>query len=56
VIGALFFGVINNALTVVHISPFFQMVIQGVVILAAIISNTVIDRNTQMKLVARRKI
>jgi rhamnose transport system permease protein len=56
VIGALFFGVINNALTVVHISPFFQMVIQGVVILAAIVSNTLIDRKTQLKLVARRKI
>jgi rhamnose transport system permease protein len=56
VIGALFFGVINNALTVVHISPFFQMVIQGVVILAAIVSNTLIDRKAQMKLIARRKI
>jgi rhamnose transport system permease protein len=56
VIGALFFGVINNALTVVHISPFFQMAIQGVVILAAIVSNTLIDRKTQMQLIARRKI
>jgi rhamnose transport system permease protein len=55
-IGALFFGVINNALTVVHISPFFQMLIQGVVILVAIVANTLIDRKTQMKLVARRKI
>jgi rhamnose transport system permease protein len=56
VIGALFFGVINNALTVIHISPFFQMVIQGIIIIAAIVSNTLIDRNNQMKLVARRKI
>jgi rhamnose transport system permease protein len=56
VIGALFFGVINNALTVVHISPFFQMAIQGAVILVAIVSNTLIDRKTQMKLIARRKI
>jgi rhamnose transport system permease protein len=56
VIGALFFGVVNNALTVVHISPFFQMVIQGVVILVAIVSNTLIDRQAQMRLIARRKI
>lgn len=56
VIGAIFFGVINNALTVIHISPFFQMVIQGIIIIFAIISNTLIDRNNQMKLVARRMI
>jgi rhamnose transport system permease protein len=56
VIGALFFGVVNNALTVIHISPFFQMVIQGIVIIFAIVSNTLIDRSNQMKLIARRKI
>jgi rhamnose transport system permease protein len=56
VIGALFFGVINNALTVVHISPFFQMAIQGVVILAAIVANTLLDRKSQARLAARRKI
>jgi rhamnose transport system permease protein len=55
-IGALFFGVINNALTVVRISPFFQMAIQGFIILFAIVSNTLIDRKNQMKLVARRKL
>ena len=56
VIGALFFGVVNNALTVIHISPFFQMVIQGIVIIFAIVSNTLIDRSNQTKLIARRKI
>jgi rhamnose transport system permease protein len=56
VIGAIFFGVINNALTVIHISPFFQMVIQGFIIIFAVVSNTLIDRRNQMKLVARRKI
>jgi rhamnose transport system permease protein len=56
VIGALFFGVVNNALTVIHISPFFQMVIQGIVIIFAIVSNTLIDRSNQMKLIARRMI
>jgi len=55
-IGALFFGAINNALTVVNFSPFYQMAIQGFVILFAIVSNTLIDRKNQMRLVARRKI
>ncbi len=56
VIGALFFGVINNALTVVRFSPFYQMAIQGFIILFAVVSNTLIDRRTRMKLVARRKL
>ena len=56
VIGALFFGTINNALTVVRFSPFYQMAIQGFIILFAVVSNMLIDRRNQMRLVARRKI
>lgn len=56
VLGALFFGVINNALTVVNFSPFYQMAIQGFVILFAIVSNTLIDRRNQMRLAARRLV
>jgi rhamnose transport system permease protein len=56
VLGALFFGVINNALTVVNFSPFYQMAIQGFVILFAIVSNTLIDRRNQARLAARRPI
>jgi rhamnose transport system permease protein len=55
-IGAIFFGTINNALTVTRLSPFYQMAIQGFVILFAIVSNTLIDRRNQMKLVARRNL
>jgi rhamnose transport system permease protein len=55
-VGALFFGAINNALTVINFSPFYQMAIQGFVILFAIVSNTLIDRRNQALLVARRKI
>ncbi|HOX32618.1 MAG TPA: ABC transporter permease [Spirochaetales bacterium] len=55
-IGALFFGAINNALTVVRLSPFYQMALQGFVILFAIVSNTLIDRRNQMKLAARRSV
>jgi len=55
-IGALFFVAINNALTVINFSPFYQMAIQGFVILFAIVSNTLIDRRNRMLLAARRKI
>lgn len=56
VLGAVFFGAINNALTVVRFSPFFQMAIQGFIILFAVISNTLIDRRNQAKLAARRNV
>ncbi len=55
-VGALFFGLINNALTVSRLSPFYQMAIQGFIILFAVISNTLVDRRTQLRLIARRKI
>ncbi len=56
VLGAIFFGAINNALTVVRFSPFFQMAIQGFIILFAVISNTLIDRSNQARLAARRNV
>jgi rhamnose transport system permease protein len=39
VLGALFLGVIKNALPVVGISPFFQMAVSGLVITIAVILN-----------------
>jgi len=56
VLGALFLGLLYNALTVVNLSPFYQMAIQGVAILVAIIANTVVDRNNRRKMLARRKL
>lgn len=55
VLGALFLGLLYNALTVVNLSPFYQMAIQGAAILVAIIANTVVDRNNRRKMLARRK-
>ncbi len=40
VLGALFLGVINNALPVINVSPFWQMAISGAVILAAVVVNS----------------
>jgi rhamnose transport system permease protein len=39
VLGALFFGIIVNALPVMQVTPFWQMAISGAVILAAVIVN-----------------
>lgn len=39
VLGALFIGVIKNALPVVGISPFWQMAISGIAIIAAVVFN-----------------
>jgi rhamnose transport system permease protein len=39
VLGALFLGVIKNALPVINVSPFSQMAISGAVIIAAVIFN-----------------
>jgi rhamnose transport system permease protein len=56
VLGAIFLGLLYNALTVVNLSPFYQMAIQGIAILIAIIANTVVDRNNRRKMLARRKL
>ena len=39
VLGALFLGIINNALPVINVSPFWQMAISGSVIILAVIFN-----------------
>jgi rhamnose transport system permease protein len=39
VLGAVFFGVVRNALPVVYISPFWQLAVSGAAILAAVIIN-----------------
>jgi rhamnose transport system permease protein len=38
-LGALFIGVVNNALPVIHISPFWQNAISGAAIIAAVVIN-----------------
>jgi rhamnose transport system permease protein len=40
VLGAIFFGVVRNALPVVYISPFWQLAVSGAAILAAVIINS----------------
>ena len=43
-LGALFLGVIVNALPVINVSPFWQMAISGAIILAAVVVNSRTER------------
>lgn len=53
-LGAFFLGLLYNALTVINLSPFYQMAIQGAAILVAIVANTIVNRRNQQKLMAKR--
>ena len=55
ILGAIFLGIVNNALTIINLSPFYQMAIQGFVIIAAIVANTVVDRRNQLAMLRTRK-
>ena len=46
-LGALLLGIINNALTLVKISPFWQLAVQGMLILLAVIADAAISRRLQ---------
>lgn len=56
VLGVILFGILANALPLVNVSPFWQQAIQGVVILAAIITNVIIKRNNDRVNLRRRAI
>ncbi len=56
VLGALFLGTVNNALTVINLSPFYQMGIQGFVIIVAIVANTLVDRRNRLAMLQQRKL
>ncbi len=46
VLGALFLGIIKNALPVINVSPFAQMAISGAIIIAAVTLNTRAERKS----------
>jgi rhamnose transport system permease protein len=46
-LGALLLGIIENALTIVGISPFWQLAAQGLLILIAVISDNLIQKRAQ---------
>lgn len=55
-LGAFFLGLLYNALTVINLSPFYQMAIQGAAILVAIVANTIVNRRNQQNMLARRSL
>ena len=47
ILGTILLGILNNALPLINVSPFWQQAIQGVVILAAVLTNVLVKRNNQ---------
>ena len=54
ILGALFMGIINNALPVINLSPFLQLFIQGAIVLFAMLINTVSEVRRGKKLLQER--
>jgi rhamnose transport system permease protein len=46
-LGALLLGIIENSLTLVRISPFWQLAAQGLLILIAVVTDNLILQRTQ---------
>lgn len=55
VLGAFLLGIINNALTLVRISPFWQLAAQGLLILLAVIADAAILRRLQRLTIRRSR-
>ena len=55
-LGAVLLGIINNALPLINVSAFWQMGIQGAIILAAVLMNAVIKRGVDRNNLMRRRI
>ncbi len=55
-LGTLLLGTLNNALPMLNMSSFYQNAVQGVIILTAIIVNTLVKRNVDRGNLMRRSI
>jgi rhamnose transport system permease protein len=56
ILGSILLGIINNALPLLNVSPFWQTGIQGLIILFAVIMNTLVKRGVDRNNLMRRKI
>jgi len=56
ILGTILLGILNNALPLINISPFWQMGIQGSIILAAVLTNVLVRRNTDKTALRKRTI
>ncbi len=55
-LGSILIGILNNALPLLHVSPFWQMAIHGFVILIAVTGNALIKRGVERNHLLRRRI
>jgi len=55
-LGSLLLGIISNALNVTRISPFWKLAIQGLIILLAVIGDTLMTNRLQKQFVRRKRI
>ena len=56
ILGTILLGILNNALPLINVSPFWQMGIQGLTVLAAVLTNVMVKRNTERTALRRRAI
>lgn len=56
VLGALFFGIINNALPSLYLNTFWQLFVQGLVVLIALMINTIVEDRKAKTLLAQRRL
>jgi len=56
ILGSVLLGILNNALPLINVSPFWQLGIQGLIILVAVIVNALVKRRVQRNQMMRRKI
>lgn len=56
ILGAILLGILNNALPLIGVSPFWQMAIQGSIFLFAVLVNVFVKRGVERNNLMRRKI
>jgi len=56
ILGSILLGILNNALPLINVSPFWQMGIQGSIILIAVMINALVKRGVDRNHLMRRKI
>lgn len=56
ILGTLLLGILNNALPLINVSPFWQQAIQGMIILIAVLVNVFVKRGVDKNNLMRRKI
>ncbi|MDD3839459.1 MAG: ABC transporter permease [Clostridia bacterium] len=56
IMGSLLIGILNNALPLINVSPFWHQAIQGLIILIAVIVNALVKRRVERTNLMRRKI